>query len=137
MRTYWDSAALVCALDSDQLREQLDKKTAVTRSHSLAEVFSTLTGGRLGYRVPGNLAARLAAELADSLAIEDLTTDQLLAALHEAERRGVRGGRVHDYLHAVCAKQTGASRLFTVDTNDFTGLVDGLEIVVLEHPPAD
>jgi len=42
--------------------------------------------------------------------------------LKEARKKGVRGGRIHDYLHAVAAEKSGARQLLTLDKNDFNGL---------------
>jgi predicted nucleic acid-binding protein len=42
--------------------------------------------------------------------------------LKEARKKGVRGGRVHDYLHAVAAEKSGSRKLLTLDRNDFNDL---------------
>ena len=41
---------------------------------------------------------------------------------------GVRGGRVHDYMHALAASKSGADALLTTDRNDFNGLVPDLAV---------
>jgi predicted nucleic acid-binding protein len=46
----------------------------------------------------------------------------MLAALRTARKRGVRGGRVHDFMHAVAAAKAGAEKILTLDKNDFDGL---------------
>ena len=46
-----------------------------------------------------------------------------------AERRGVTGGRVHDWLHARAAKKAGVTELFTDNLRDFAGLEDGFSVV--------
>jgi hypothetical protein len=46
----------------------------------------------------------------------------MLAAFETARSKGVRGGRVHDYLHAVAAIISNAVEIVTVDENDFDGL---------------
>jgi hypothetical protein len=45
MKTYWDSSALVEALHDPAIRERIKPANNATRSHSLTEVFSTLTKG--------------------------------------------------------------------------------------------
>jgi predicted nucleic acid-binding protein len=137
MRTYWDSSAIFSALEDASLRSALMKGSAVTRLHAFAEVFSAITGGRRGYRVDATTAARMLAEVESDMDLIELMPGQVLEALQHAETRGVRGGRVHDYLHAVAAKAAGAHRILTLDRNDFSGLVDGLEVVQLAHPPAE
>lgn len=128
MKVYWDSSALVIALVDDELRDRLAKEKGTTRTHSLAEVFSTLTGGNIRVRLSPDDAARTVEALAADLNFVDLTPARVLRALREARKRGVRGGRVHDYLHAVAALDHRAGRLLTSDRNDFKGLADGLVV---------
>jgi predicted nucleic acid-binding protein len=128
-RTYWDSSALVEALHDETLRTQLERPGNLTRPHSFAEVFSTLTGGRLGIRYSPNEAAEMIASLAEDLEMVDLSTEQTLEALSSAHKKGVRGGQIHDYLHAVGAFHAGATILLTTNGKDFKGLINGLKIV--------
>ncbi len=44
MKAYWDSSALVETLSDPTLRARLKAERGFTRTHSLAEVFSALTG---------------------------------------------------------------------------------------------
>jgi predicted nucleic acid-binding protein len=122
MRAYWDSSAVIEACNSPALRVRLHRERGLTRTHTLAEVFSTLTGGNLAFRLDADEAARTAANLAADLDFHDLTATEVLTALKEARKKGVRGGRIHDYLHAVAAQKSGAKKLLTLDKNDFTGL---------------
>jgi predicted nucleic acid-binding protein len=41
---------------------------------------------------------------------------------------GVRGGRVHDFIHAMAAQKSGATTLLTMDKNDFTGLTSSVAV---------
>ena len=43
MRRYWDTSSLVEALHDESFRVKVTRESAVTRSHSFSEVFSTLT----------------------------------------------------------------------------------------------
>jgi len=122
MRTYWDSSALVAATMDPGIREKLREGDQFTRTHSFAEVFSTLTGGRLGFRVDADDAAEVIEDLATDLVVTDLTPTETFAALHEARDKGVRGGRTHDYLHAVAAVNAGCERIRTLNTSDFEDL---------------
>jgi hypothetical protein len=58
----------------------------------------------------------------------ELSTDDILQAARDAQSLGVRGGRIHDLLHAKAALKSGATTLLTLDKNDFNGLVPGLSI---------
>ncbi len=55
----------------------------------------------------------------------ELDAAETLAALDLAQQHGVRGGRVHDWLHARAARKAGAAELVTDNLNDFAGLEDG------------
>ena len=129
MKTYWDSSALVAAVETPAMQLRLQRERGGTRSHALAEVFSTITGNPKN-RADAQIAAEILANLAKSLDFVDLTADEMLAALKSARKLGVRGGRVHDFFHAVAAKKSGAKKIVTLDKNDFAGLTEiALEII--------
>jgi predicted nucleic acid-binding protein len=122
MKAYWDSSAVIEACNSPVLRARLHRERGLTRTHTLAEVFSTLTGGNLAFRLDADAAAQTVANLATDLDFHDLAAADVLTALKEARKIGVRGGRIHDYLHAVAAQKSGAKKLLTLDKNDFNDL---------------
>ena len=124
MRRYWDASGLVEALHDESVRLKITRESAVTRSHSFSEVFSTLTGGRLGFRYAPDDAAGIISSLAKDLEVVDLSLEESLAALSQAGRVGVRGGRVHDFLHAQAARRAGVQKLVTLNRADFVGLLD-------------
>jgi len=122
MKTYWDSSAIVEAWIDRSLRARLHQERGFTRTHSLAEVFSSLTKGNLEARLSADDAAQTVAQFAKDLDFVDLSVDEVLAALKQARAKGVRGGRVHDFLHAVAAEKSGADKIITLDENDFDDL---------------
>ena len=93
----------------------------------MAEIFSTLTGNP-NKRLTADDAAATIDNLCAHLDFVDLTASEMRAALKVSQKRGVRGGRVHDFMHAVAAGKSGAATLLTLDRNDFAGLVDSLTI---------
>ena len=101
-----------------------------TRAHALTETFATLTGGRLGFRYLPDDAAALIRELTTGMSFVELDAAETLASLDIAQQRGVRGGRVHDWLHARAAQKAGVSELLTDNLNDFAGLEDGFSVAV-------
>jgi predicted nucleic acid-binding protein len=131
MKAYWDSAALVEACFDHNIRERLRAERGITRTHALAEVFSAITGKCLGIRFDADDAATAIDNLAADLDFVDLTEEEVRHALRTARKRGVRGGRVHDYLHAVAAEKSGAKELLTIDRNDFDRLSETVTIVQL------
>lgn len=128
MKAYWDSSALLETLSDRVLEARLAKEGGVTRTHALSEIFSALTGGNLGIRQQPNAAAKTVRAMAGKLEFLNLTEQEVLDALDKAQSRGVRGGRVHDYMHALAANKGKADALLTTDVNDFQGLVPGLKV---------
>lgn len=129
MKGYWDSSALVVACQDGAVRDRLESEGGVTRVHTFAEVFSSLTGGRLGYRVDPGDAATLIGELRELLNEIELGSEEVVSALGDAKSKGVRGGRVHDFLHAVAAVKAGCDRIWTLNVSDFEGLFEALAVV--------
>jgi len=128
MKRYWDSSALVDALSDPRIESLAKEADQFTRPHSLSEVFSTLTGGRLGFRVRPSDAAQSIRELTSSITFVNLGTVEILEALDQAERLGVRGGNIHDLLHACAAKKAGVDVLLTDNLSDFKNLSDGFDV---------
>ena len=130
VHTYWDSSAVVAATMDDTTRNILESPGPhTTRTHTLSEVFSTITGGRLGFRLDANEATKLLLELAQHFSFIDLAASEVLEALLEARDKGVRGGQVHDYLHAVAAMKANCQALLTLNSSDFNGLFTTLQII--------
>jgi predicted nucleic acid-binding protein len=128
VKAYWDSSALVQATSDLALRKRLHTERGLTRTHALAETFSALTGGNLSLRLDADAAVRTLENLAKDLDFVDLTAQETLQALKQARRRGVRGGRVRDFLHAVAAERSGVAELLTIDENDFESLTDAVKV---------
>lgn len=125
MKCALDSSVIVSALcagdpDHDACRKVLLAHRPTVLAHAFAETFSTLTGGRLGFRVPASDAAKLLRQqIAPKLSNIPLDESDLLTAFEEAELRGVRGGAIYDYLHLVAARKAGAKRFYTLNLSDF------------------
>ncbi len=128
MIRYWDSSALVDALHDARIGALVLEPDQWTREHTLAEVFSTLTGGRLGFRYLPDDAAEMIREITRSMNFVSLDASEVLTALSDAQRNGVRGGRVHDWLHARAAARAKVEILLTDNLSDFAGFEDGFRI---------
>jgi predicted nucleic acid-binding protein len=129
MRRYWDASALIDALHDDLVEKKALEPDQWTRSHTLTETFATLTGGRLAFRYSPDDAAALIRELTAEMNFVDLTSVEILEALDGAQRHGVRGGRVYDWLHACAAQKCKAAELLTDNLSDFSGLAEGVAIL--------
>lgn len=89
-------------------------------THGLAEVFSTMTGGRAALRIDPRQAAELLAEnVASAMHLTTLTPAETLRALTECSVRGVQGGAIYDYLHLAAARKAKVKRLFTLNVSHF------------------
>ena len=72
MKTYWDSSALVEAVANAPLLRRLQSERGMTRPHTLAEVFSALTGNP-HTRIAADHAAAIIEHLARSLDFTEIT----------------------------------------------------------------
>jgi uncharacterized protein YdiU (UPF0061 family) len=125
MKRYWDASALIDALHDSRVEQKALEAEQWTRPHALAETFATLTGGKLGFRYLPDDAAALIRELTQMMNFVELDAAETLTALDAAQQRGVRGGRVHNWLHARAAQKAGVEELLTDNLNDFAGLEEG------------
>ena len=112
----------LCAANADHQRScgLLAEGRPLIWQHAMSEIFSTLTGGRLGFRVgTSEVATILRHQIASRLRVVALDSDELYQAFDQAETRGIRGGAIHDYLHLVAARKAGAVRIYTLNRSDF------------------
>lgn len=121
MKTYWDSSALIEALHDPEMRDRIKPGDNATRPHSLTEIFSTLTKG-VNFRYSPADAAKMVKDLAPDLTFVELTSEEIVNAINKASDLGVRGGRVHDLMHAWAAKKWQAELLVTLDKSGFSTL---------------
>jgi predicted nucleic acid-binding protein len=104
----------------DACRRLLEEGQLHANLHALSETFSTLTGGRLGTRIPAQTAVELIAhDLLPFVTFHALDGDEIMGAFRESQSRGVRGGAIHDYLHLVAARKAGAQQFYTLNISDF------------------
>ena len=125
MKSAIDTSVVVSGLidfddHHDACRRLLLSGTHGLHSHGLAELFSTLTGGRLGLRVPPvQVVEILEKEIARRFEIISLSAEEMLVAMAETEARGIRGGAIYDYLHLVAARKAGVKKFYTLNMSDF------------------
>jgi predicted nucleic acid-binding protein len=124
-----DSSVLVAAMNQAQSSHQaclqiLTKSEDENHAyhHALLETFSSLTGGRLGFRACADAVAARLQEMKSDLTVIHLDTDEILTGLANARKHGVRGGAVYDYMHLVAARKAKAEVLYTLNVSDFEAL---------------
>jgi hypothetical protein len=127
LRVYWDSSALLNALAGSQVIDRLEKGEHVTRSHAYVEAFHHLSGlglpmkdGKRKKVSPADAAAMIR-QLSTKLAVRDLSAEETLQALDDAQSRGVSGRNVHDWMHVRAAKLAAADLILSRD-EDFVAL---------------
>jgi predicted nucleic acid-binding protein len=110
-------------------RADAEGVTLAICAHAVAETFSVLC------RLP--LSPPLAPSDAETLIEREIVARCRILPVHaELSRQAVRacvaigrgGGLVHDALHVVCARQAGASLLWTLNARDFTPLWDATHV---------
>lgn len=129
MRRYWDASALVDALHDPRVEQKTREPGQWTRLHALVETFATLTGGRLGIQYLPDDAAALVKEVSSNMSFVELDHSEISMALESAQQHGVRGGRVHDWLHACAARKANVAELLTDNLSDYAGLEDGFTVL--------
>ena len=122
MPSYWDSSGLVNVLAAPAVAKRLDAGEHLTRMHAFIEAFHHISGrglplkdGRRMAMTPADAAAmirRLAVKLKQR---RNLTEEETLSALDDAQSRGVKGRMVHDWVHIRAAKLAGADVVITRD----------------------
>jgi len=118
----------VDALHDSRIEKLASEADQFTRPHTLAEMFSTLTGGRLGVKYLPDDAAALIREITASFNFVNLDASEIQAALDSARNHGVRGGNIHDWIHARAAEKAGVQVLLTDNYGDFENLAEGFTI---------
>lgn len=138
MAVLLDTSVLLASLHAGEPRHRasatlVEQGGHLVYVHALAELFSTLTGGRIEPRVAPDLAEQL---LRESILphVKSVTIGErdLMSALRDAHARGVRGGAVYDYLHLVAARKAGAEALVTLDERHFRAIARPGDPAILE-----
>ena len=73
-------------------------------------------------------AVRLLEDLVRDLEFVEMSAAQTFRALGKAKKLGVRGGLVHDLLHAEAALLSGAKKIFTLNGEDFRAISQGMVV---------
>lgn len=106
---------------------------AFMAAHSVAEVYSRLTGGPRGLRVNGDNARLYLDSLRGALSRVALTAEEYEQAISEAADRNLAGAVIYDLLIARCARKAGANVLYTWNVRDFARL--GPEMAGMARTP--
>src|SRR4051794_33650563 len=130
MKAFLDSSVLVATFAGDHEHHaasvkvliRYEKPEVCCAAHSLAEVYSTLTGmpGRL--RASPDEAMLFLTSIRDRLSIVTLSGGEYFNAIEAAAAEDVMGGGIYDALLAHCALKAGAETIYTWNVKHFKRL---------------
>ena len=130
MKAFLDTSVLVATFYGDHEHHDLSldlflrfgKERACCSTHSLAEVYATVTGMPGGWRVGGDAALLFLQDIRDNLALVSLDEAAYVAVLEQAASAGIVGGSIYDALLGQCALLAKAEHIYTWSTRDFRRL---------------
>lgn len=134
MRAFFDTSVLVAIFyahherhtESLELFLRFSKNDASCAAHSLAEIYSVLTG-RLGKdRVTGDEALLFLGDVRNRLSVVSLNAEEYARVVEETASLGIVGGGIYDALLGHCALKTKAEIIYTWNVKHFERL--GAEI---------
>jgi predicted nucleic acid-binding protein len=98
------------------------KNDAGCAAHSLAEVYSALTGMPGKHRVSGDEALLFLGNVREKLTLVTLNQDEYFAAVEAASSGGAAGASIYDALLGRCALKSGARSIYTWNLKDLKRL---------------
>ena len=137
MKAYFDSSALIAAILAEEHHHEhaSDALSGASHgfpcNHAIAEVFGTLTGGRLGLQLsPSEAAEVVGANILDRLDILDLSTNDYRKVMADCQAVGARGAAIFDMLHLQAARRGKAARIFTINVRHFQAFAPDLKDLI-------
>jgi len=98
------------------------KPDACCAAHSLAEIYSSLTGMPGKERASPDEALLFLGNIRERLTMVALTADEYASAIEAAAANGIVGGGIYDALIAHCALKAGAQTIYTWNVKHFKRL---------------
>ena len=130
MKAFLDTSVLVAAFygDREYHEPSLDiflrfgKKNTCCGTHSLAEIYATLTAMPGKRRVGGDAALLFLTDLRDHLTLISLDDRDYFQTIEGAAALHLASGAIYDALLGHCALKAKAGTLYTWNTQDFLRL---------------
>jgi predicted nucleic acid-binding protein len=140
VRTYFDTSVLIGALVQAErhhaacLHEFISVSNPITSTHAVAEVFATMTSGRLPVQfAPADAEHSIRSNILSRFEIITLSIDQYSEAMTASGRVGARGGAFFDVLHIQAARLGKAEKLLTLNDRHFLLFAEDLKSLI-GHP---
>ena len=130
MKAFLDTSVLVAAFYGDHehhvpsldLFLRFGRNRACCGTHSLAEVYATLTGMPGKWCVGGDAALLFLSDIREKLTLVSLNEREYFEVLEEAAAVNLAGGAVYDALLGKCALKAKAETIYTWNAKDFLRL---------------
>lgn len=130
MRAFLDTSVLIATFYGDHEHHEpsknlflrFDKTEVCCAAHSLAEVYSALTGMPGTHRVTGDEALLFLGNIRERLTIVALNSNEYFRAVEASSTTGIAGGAIYDALLGHCALKAEAESLYTWNLKDFKRL---------------
>ena len=130
MKAFLDTSVFVATFFQDHpfhersmdLFLRCDKIEASCGAHSLAEVYSRLTGAPGIDRVSSDEAMLFLGNIHTRFTIVALTDEEYFKGVESSAAAGVIGGGIYDFLLGQCALKSGAGKIYTWNVKHFIRL---------------
>jgi len=137
---FFDTSVIVCASHRADPRyeaslEYLSRatpETACCGAHSLAEVYSTLTGRPHPMRIPIPVALKIIERTRSRLTVVALDESEHFETVRESAKAGRMGGIIFDALLIASARKAKAKKIYTWNVRHFRMIAPDLAGRILE-----
>jgi len=127
VKAFFDTSVLVAAVrEADQRHEasrtllrSFAPQEACCASHSLAELYASLTGMRPPHRLRPDQAVLIVDQFRTNLDCIPLTAEEVTQAIQRTAALKLPGGIIYDALHLACARKVQAERIYTWNVKHF------------------
>jgi len=132
MKAFFDTSVLVPVFYGDHVHHaeslarfiQFDTASGCCGSHSLAEVYSTLTRMPGKHRISPEQAMLFVGNIRERLSLISLSGEEYSDALGSAAALGIVGGNIYDALLAHCSLKAEAEIIYTWNSRHYARLGD-------------
>ncbi len=104
---------------SAELWNHCTAQSAAVSTHTLAEVYNTLSGMAPALRIAPRDAVVAVETFLKRLTPVTLTADEYIETLRRTANLGHSGGMIYDALHLACARKIGAEQIYTLNARHF------------------
>lgn len=134
MITFFDSSVLIATCQQANVHHAPSlnafaasgEGNAACGVHSLAEVYSVLTGMSGAARVPPDLALLFLDQVRERCRLVALNAQQYAETIASAARNRCTGGAIYDALLLACARKSKADQILTWNLRDFQRIAPDL-----------